>query len=184
MALFEPRTLRLLPAPQILGHMRLSRSDQRHLDAAEGWLGLGNHLEADKELEQVMASNRTHPAVLEVRYQVYDKAKKWDAALDIASALVQLAPESPSGWVHRSYCLHELKCTEEARDNLLRVVDKFPDQGIMRYNLACYECQLGRLEQAKNWLEKAFKLGNPKKVKLMALEDPDLEPLWREIGSM
>jgi hypothetical protein len=52
----------------------------------------------------------------------------------------------------------------------------------MRYNLACYECKLGRLEQAKSWLEKAFELGDPKKIKLMALEDPDLEPLWREIG--
>lgn len=54
----------------------------------------------------------------------------------------------------------------------------------MRYNLACYECQLGRLEQAKSWLEKAFGVGDPKKVKLMALEDPDLEPLWREIGKI
>ena len=54
----------------------------------------------------------------------------------------------------------------------------------MRYNLACYECQLGRLEQAKHWLEQAFKLSDPKKMRLMALEDPDLELLWREIGEI
>jgi hypothetical protein len=71
---------------------------------------------------------------------------------------------------------------QEARDNLLWVIDKFPDDAIMRYNLACYECQLGWFEQAKQWLAKAFKLGDPKKIKLMALDDPDLEPLWREIG--
>lgn len=53
----------------------------------------------------------------------------------------------------------------------------------MRYNLACYECQLGRMEQAKLWLEKAFTLRDPKKIKLMALDDPDLEPLWKSIGS-
>ena len=40
----------------------------------------------------------------------------------------------------------------------------------------------GRLEQAKDWLEKAFTLGDPKKIKLMASEDPDLEPLWKGIG--
>jgi hypothetical protein len=34
-------------------------------------------------------------------------------------------------------------------------VDKFQNKSIMRYNLACYECQLGRLEQASEWLEKA-----------------------------
>ena len=71
---------------------------------------------------------------------------------------------------------------QEARDNLLRVVDKFPTSPIMRYNLACYECQLGRLEQAKQWLEKAFALGDAKQMKLAALDDPDLEPLWKEIG--
>ena len=85
--------------------------------------------------------------------------------------------------VPRSFCLHELKRTEEARDNLLRAVDKFPEDPIMRYNLACHECQSGRLEQARNWLGKAFELGDARKLKLMALDDPDLEPLWRDIGS-
>jgi hypothetical protein len=38
------------------------------------------------------------------------------------------------------------------------------------------------LEQAKSWLEKAFELGDSKKLKLMALDDPDLQLLWKEIG--
>ena len=163
---------------------QLELYDLRHLEAADGWLGLGNHIEADEELEQITPENRAHPAVLEIRWQIYAKAKKWNAALVIASALTQSVPEHPLGWVHRAYSLHEPKQTEEARENLLRVVDKFPEDPIMRYNLACYECQLGRLEQAKSWLEKAFGVGDPKKVKLMALEDPDLEPLWREIGKI
>ena len=147
------------------------------------WSGRQSALQTSPpdELEQITPENRAHPAVLAVRWQIYAKAKKWEAALDIASALIQLAPEHPFGWVHRSFCLHELKRTEEARDNLLRAVDKFPEDPIIRYNLACYECQLGRLEQAKNWLEKAFELGDPREMKLMALGDPDLEPLWQSL---
>jgi predicted Zn-dependent protease len=160
----------------------LDLQDQRSPEAAQGWFELGNHLEANEEPQNITAKNRAHPAILEVRWQIYAKAKKWEGALDIASALAQMVPEEPLGWVHRSFCLHELKRTEEARDNLLRVVDKFPDDPIMRYNLACYECQLGRREQAKRWLKKAFKLGDAKKMKLTALADPDLEPLWKEIG--
>ncbi len=156
--------------------------DQRHLDAAEGWLGLGDHLEACEELEQIAASNRARPAVQEVRWQIYAMAKKWEAALEIASALVQPAPEHPLGWVNRSYCLHGLKRTAEARDNLLREVDKFPISATIRYNLACYEYQWGRLEQAKQWLEKACKLGEPTKIRLVALDDPDPEPVCKEIG--
>ena len=162
----------------------LPLEDQRHLEAAEGWVELGNHIEANKELEQITPESRGHPAVLEVRWRIYAKAKKWDAALDVASALIKMLPELPLGWGHRSYTLHELKRTEEARDNPMRVVDKFPEDPIMRYNLACYECQLGRLEQAKNWLPKAFEVGDSKELKLMALTDPDLEPFRREIGEL
>jgi tetratricopeptide (TPR) repeat protein len=161
----------------------LEPPDSLHLEAAQGWLGLGNHIEADAELDNITASLRAHPDVLRVRWEVYAAAKKWEAALDIAAALIQLDPDGPLGWVNRSYALHELKRTAEARDNLLRVVDKFPISATMRYNLACYECQLGRLEQAKEWLEKAFKLGDARAMKLAALDDPDLEPLWREIGN-
>jgi len=62
-------------------------------------------------------------------------------------------------------------------------VDKFPDDPIMRYNLACYECQLGRMEQAKCWLEKAFTLGDLKKIKLMASEDR-ICSRYEEIGEI
>ena len=162
----------------------LAPPDSHHLQAAQGWLELGNHIEAIEELENIAPQLRAHPEALKVRWEIYAAAKKWEAALDIAAAIVQLAPEDQLGWVHRSYALHELKRSAEARDNLLRVVDKFPEDPIMRYNLACYECQLGRLEQAKNWLGKAFEVGDSKKIKLMALEDPDLERLWRETGEI
>ena len=48
----------------------------------------------------------------------------------------------------------------------------------MRYNLACYECQLGNLGRARAWLDKAVQLPDAAKLKLAALEDPDLQPLW------
>ena len=118
-----------------------------------------------------------------MRCEIYIAARKWEAALDTAAALIQLDPEDPQGWFHRSYALHELKRTAEARDNLLGVVGKFPNSATMRYNLACYECQLGRLEQARKWLEQAFALGDPMKMTLAALEDRDLEPLWKDLRS-
>jgi predicted Zn-dependent protease len=159
----------------------LEPPDTLHLQAALGWIELGNHSEADAELDNITASLRAHPDVLKVRWEIYAAAKKWEAAIDIAATVVQLDPDDPLGWVHWSYALHELKRTAEASDNLLRVVDKFPDDPTIRYNLACYECQLGRMEQAKSWLEKALKLGGAKKMKLAALDDPDLQPLWKEI---
>ena len=160
----------------------LEPPDTFHFLAAQGWLELGNPVEANAELEKLAPQLRALPDVLKLRWLIYVGAKDWGAALDIAAALIQLEPEDPVGWANRSYALHELKRTAEARDNLLRVVDKFPVSATMRYNLACYECQLGNLERAKQWLEKAFAIGDARKMKLAALDDPDLEPLWRELG--
>jgi hypothetical protein len=63
-------------------------------------------------------------------------------------------------------------------------VERFPDSATMRYNLACYECQLGRLTEARRWLEAAYELGGTREMKLMALDDEDLRPLWDHIGEM
>ena len=119
-----------------------------------------------------------------LRWEVSAASQDWEAAVDVAATHIQVAPEDSQGWINRSYALHELKRTTDARDNLLRVVDTFPACATMRYNLACYESQLGRLEQARSWLEKAFELGEAKKLKLAALADPDLEPLWKGLGSL
>jgi len=67
---------------------------------------------------------------------------------------------------------------------LLPVVDKFPKDATMRYNLACYECQLGRLKEAEEWLSKAFDIGDARKLKLVALDDHDLQPLWSAISEI
>jgi putative SOS response-associated peptidase YedK len=64
--------------------------DSIHLRASEGWLELGNHLEANEELEQITPEMRAHPAVLCLRYENYAKGKKWDGAAEIARALVKM----------------------------------------------------------------------------------------------
>jgi hypothetical protein len=37
---------------------------------------------------------------------------------------------------------------------LIPVIDKFPNEWLMLFNLACYSCRLGKLEEAMQWLEK------------------------------
>jgi hypothetical protein len=74
----------------------LRHPDHHHLLAAQGWFELGNHLEANKELDNISPSLRSHPGVLEVRWQIYAKAKQWEACIDIGEALVKLAPGSPT----------------------------------------------------------------------------------------
>ena len=53
---------------------------------------------------------------------------------------------------------------------------------LIPYNLACYTAQLARLKDSRQWLEKAFAIRKTRKLKLMALEDPDLQPLWTNLS--
>jgi len=81
--------------------------DEHHLRAAEGWLELGNPVEANEELERIQPTLRAHPGVLELRWQIYARAAQWDACLAIANALMKLSPHTPQPWLHRSYTMHE-----------------------------------------------------------------------------
>ena len=164
----------------------LEPPDLMYLNAAEGWLGLGDWREANEELEKIGPQNRAHPDVLEVRYEVYAKATKWDACVDIAEAIVKLTPERAFGWIRRSFALHETKRSREALEKLLPAMTLFPMDITIRYNLACYECVLGNTGKAKLRLAQAFDLAQKEgcfnEYRLMATEDRDLEPLWGALG--
>ena len=54
----------------------------------------------------------------------------------------------------------------------------FPEDDTVQYNLACYCAQLGQLNAAKEHLDKSYELGDAKQIKLIALDDEDLKPLW------
>lgn len=152
-----------------------------HLRAAEGWLELGNHIEADAELDRITPLLRAHPDVLKMRVKIYSAAKRWDYVIEVAGTLARLLPNHSFGHVRLAYALHELRRTQEAWNALLPVAGRFPDQWVIPYNLACYACQMERLDVARDWLERAFALGDAKALKLKALDEPDLVPLWVSI---
>ncbi len=158
--------------------------DSHHLSAAEGWLELGNCPEALAELDHIAAGEQGRLEVLAVRWSVLAQLKCWEDCVGIAAAMIERAPECVFGWIHRSYALHELKRTREARDLLRPAADRFSDDETIPYNLACYECQLGDFPAARGWLRRAMTLRKPVEVKVQALADIDLAPMWKEIQQM
>ena len=162
----------------------LSHDDQLHLDAAIGWIELGNHLEADAEVENITATYRMHPDVLEARWGIYAAAKKWDACFDIATTLTQNVSERVNGWLYLATTLRNMNETEKACSTLEDVAGAFNDNPEIPYEIACLLCDLGHLRDALDWLTKAFANGELKKLKLVALDEPRLQPLWEKIGQL
>ena len=71
-----------------------------------------------------------------------------------------------------------MKRTTEARDILLGIMVCFAVRALMQYNIACYECQLGNLNQAREHLDAAFALSGGLYLRPRSLDEPDLAPLW------
>lgn len=162
---------------------QLGPPDSHHLDAAIGWLGLGNVPEARAELDLISAAHQTHPAVLEARWTMCAREKRWTEALDIALTELAAAPGDASGWLHRAYALRRIPDggLSRAWDALLPAAEKFPTEPVIAYNLSCYACQMQRLDIARRWLQQAMNIGGQNAIRKMALADDDLKPLWAEI---
>lgn len=152
--------------------------DNHHLDEAQGWLGLGDWASANEALDRIQSALCAHPAVLEVRVQVYEAAGQWAAAAEVSRALTAISPELPFGWVHWAHSLYSLKQVKEAREVLLSVKDRFPRDYLIHYSLACCACRLENFTEALQWLEKAIALAENGDVRQMVFDNPDLKPLW------
>lgn len=162
----------------------LGPPETHYLIAAVGWLELGNTAEAAVELERLNPELQRHPDVLEVRWLVHAQEKDWDRGLAVSLDLLEQVPDRASTWLHHAYALRRATGggLEKAWDALLPAFERFPEESTIPYNLACYACQLGRLAEARQWLERALKKGGKQKIKTMALNDDDLRALWEEIG--
>ncbi len=160
----------------------LEPPDTHYLSGAIGWLELGNPAEARAELARVSPAQHEHPDVLEVHWSIAAEAKCWDEALKVAQALLRRAPDRSSGWLHQAYALRRIPggSVQKASEALLPAFDKFPKELTIPFNLACYACQLGQLDAARDWLQRAIAVAGKEKIKQMALEDSDLQPLWDE----
>lgn len=165
---------------------RIEPPDSHHLRAAIGWLELGCRADALAELDQISPELQNHPDALEARWMILAEEKQWEAALEVASSLVEQAPKRASGWLHRAYALRRAPggSLEKAWDALHPAAEKFPKEPVIFYNLACYACQMSKLEDARHWFDRAIKAGKNDEIKRMALADDDLKPLWKEIEAL
>jgi tetratricopeptide (TPR) repeat protein len=148
----------------------------RGLQAAVGYLELGMLGEANEEIENLAPELKTSSAVLGVRLEIYRAAEKWSLMEVVARELWKRHPDEPVYWNDLAWAVRRADSIKAAQKILLDASDRFPGDAMTHFNLGCYACQLGDIEQAKTRVGKAIELDA--KFKLLALDDPDLEPMW------
>jgi tetratricopeptide (TPR) repeat protein len=148
---------------------------QRRLLAASGFAELSLFQEAVQELEELPESSKELPPVLAVWLEVYQHWQKWSEAESVALRLLEMEPEEPSWPIALAYATRRARGLVFANEILLEAGEKFPNCGIIQFNLACYAAQLGQLDEARQRLSRAVELDQ--EFASMAKTDADLEPI-------
>lgn len=162
-----------------------SDTNEMHLEAARGWLELGDHQSALQELEDLTGLRRAQPDVLKLRLQIYVLARKWRNAYAIAEGLARVLPNDPEVFVWRAQAARWMPGggLSHAMTLLLEVANDFPDDPSIPFRLACYNCQMGNHATAGSWLQIAFDAARRAKSEMQwlaaAQEEPDLKPLHK-----
>jgi tetratricopeptide (TPR) repeat protein len=97
---------------------------------------------------------------------------------DAAKVYVLLANRMPGNcrvWVRLAQCYARSNRWNDAKYTLLAVVPRFPDSGLIAYNLACYFTRVDDLPNAIGYLRKAIALES--RYRNVALEDEDFESI-------
>jgi tetratricopeptide (TPR) repeat protein len=151
-----------------------SHEMQRALLAADGYLFLGLPEEALKELHAI--PEQEDSAVMRSRIRVLLHLKDWRQAEELSEEGNVLYPEENEFLVQRAFALHQLNKGNEAIQVILGAPEWIRRTGILHYNLACYEAQLGDLGIARQCIRAAIQLNSS--FKKNARKDPDLQRLW------
>lgn len=151
----------------------------RQLQAALGWLQLNAPEEAWGELEEIEPELRHREPVVVLRVEILQTLKRWEAGAALGRGALAPYPESKALYLVTAYCVRRSENIEAARTILLAGESVLKDEAALHFNLACYECQLGNLEIARQRLAWAFKLDMA--YREIALDDDDLKPLWSTI---
>ncbi|MEM1058908.1 MAG: hypothetical protein AAGK14_06645 [Verrucomicrobiota bacterium] len=163
-------------------HETLPPHVMRRLESAVGYLELDLPEEAWVELEGIDHDYHAHPIIMLGRVDVRMRQARWEDAVGLAEALCRVATSEPGAYISRSFCLHCLGRTLEAREKLLEAPHELEKVPTFHYNLACYECTLGNLDAARRRLAKAISLYDG--FEEFAGSDPDLKALHPELPAL
>ena len=155
--------------------MTLSIHTRRQLGYAEGYLMLGLKTEAAEALGEITQPELDATPVLVMALTVHTERADWANAARVGTVVCGREPQEAGHWIQWAYATRRHSGILDARTILMRGLGLQPREPMLHFNLACYEAQLGNLDDARAFLETACGLDTAC-VKLAQLDD-DLAPL-------
>jgi hypothetical protein len=108
---------------------------ERHLLAASGYAELDMTRESMAELNAIAEEYQDRAEVLQIRLHNLMRHRHWPQALRVSQKLCRVAPDCCTGFLHASFCLHELGQTAQAKKVLLKGPPMLLKEPIYYYNM-------------------------------------------------
>lgn len=159
--------------------MDLSTHTKRQLSYAEGYLALGMKDDAAAALKEITGAEREATPVLVTWLAVHVERGDWKRAAHVGAVVCEREPGVAGHWIQWAYATRRSAGLAEAREILMRGVGRHPLQAVFHFNLACYEAQLGHLDDARVFLDTACGLDGS--FAELAKTDEDLAPLRGDV---
>ena len=152
------------------------------LTYAQGYLVLGLAREARRELAALRREERRGLPARKLLVECAMGLKQWAQVVRLARPITREDAGHENAWIALAYALREMNQIRAAREVLLEALPHHQfSSGVLQYNLACYECLLGNLAEARRRLARAAKLDDS--WEQVARSDPDLKALFTAGGT-
>ena len=113
---------------------------------------------------------------------IHKEKSDWKCMREVARGLRLEFPYDLGWWIADAYATRRDASVGDARKILLDGLILHYESSIIRYNLACYACQLGHPGECMDFLKEAVR--RDEKYKQMAMEDEDLETVREALKQM
>lgn len=152
------------------------------LRAAEGYLELGMPEEAMREFLSLPRDIKLGIEGLSLLMEIHRVEEEWEQMESVAERLWQVEPENVARWIDWAIALRLSNSILSARVLLIEALERFPDEGLVHFHLACCECQLGNLPSARTHLMESKK--RCRICRVLALTDEgELQSIWTDYSA-
>ena len=149
--------------------------DNLHFEAAHGWLGLGNAVEALAELDRLSKLATGMGEVLGIRVEVLTRLGRLDEALAEAKVRTEVCSLFSDGYRQVAETLLALGQGKQAVETLDLVMRRFSDEWEFLCHASRVAALAGDYSAARRWLAMAITVGDPKQLKDWIAEHPELK---------
>jgi tetratricopeptide (TPR) repeat protein len=160
----------------------IAPQNQKKILAAQGYLEIGMLEDSLRELETLPDNEQMINESLSVYLEIYREAGDWDRMENIALLLCESDKKNVQSWLDCAFARYHLDSVESARATLLAATKRFPNEALVLFQLACCECQLGDIAEAKKHLNQSKELCPICRV-LALTDEGDLDLIWQNYST-